>query len=241
MAETITIKDRKGKTCYPVTAAKAVFDSNGKDLESLVGDLDKKITPLTDNVATLRTDVDAITPKTRKLNITNELTGACTLSGSVTDIQSGDILYVFKTDGYQMHAMVISAIHREDYSFVYGLALNGKARLTAVYLQSTMGNLLFQTVYEAPMTIMERTETTATILPEVLNRWGEVVSLTIDFAPARDGTAAEYCIEFTSGATPTTLSLPASVKFPDEPTIEANMRYQISVVNDLGLIAGVEL
>lgn len=91
------------------------------------------------------------------------------------------------------------------------------------------------------MPVVEQTETTATIQPEVLNRWGEVASLTIDFAPARDGTAAEYCIEFISGETPTTLSLPASVKFPDEPTIEANMRYQISVVNDLGLIAGVEL
>lgn len=71
MAEIITIKDRNGKTCYPVTAAKAVFDSNGKDLESLVGDLDKKITPLIDNVATLRTDVDAITPKTWDFGLPN--------------------------------------------------------------------------------------------------------------------------------------------------------------------------
>ena len=36
-------------------------------------------------------------------------------------------------------------------------------------------------------------------------------------------------------------SLPASVRFPDEPLIDANMRYQLSVVNNVGLMAGVEL
>lgn len=87
--------------------------------------------------------------------------------------------------------------------------------------------------------IVEQTETTATINPDVLNKWGEVASLTIDFAAAKDGYVGEYCIEFVSGATPTTLSLPSEVVFPDEPTIEANMRYQISVVNNFGLIAGV--
>lgn len=96
---------------------------------------------------------------------------------------------------------------------------------------------------ESGMPIVEHaeTETTATIAPDVLHRWGEVASLTLDFAAARDGCAGEYCVEFVSGETPTVLSLPASVRFPDEPLIDANMRYQLSVVNNVGLMAGVEL
>lgn len=89
------------------------------------------------------------------------------------------------------------------------------------------------------MPIVQQTEAVVSIQPDVLNVWGEMASLTIDFAAGSEGYAHEYCMEFISGATATTLSLPESVKFPDEPTIEPNMRYQISVVNNIGLIAGV--
>ena len=89
------------------------------------------------------------------------------------------------------------------------------------------------------MPVVTQTGTEVTIQPDVLNKWGEVASLSVDFAEGTEGYAHEYCIEFISGETATTLSLPASVKFPDEPTIEANMRYQISVVNNIALIAGV--
>lgn len=90
------------------------------------------------------------------------------------------------------------------------------------------------------MLIVEQTETTASINPGVLNRWGVVANLSIDFTPPiLKCYAAEYCIEFVSGETPTTLSLPSDVQFPDEPVIEANMRYQISVMNNIGLMVGV--
>lgn len=91
------------------------------------------------------------------------------------------------------------------------------------------------------MTVVQQTQSAVTIQPDVFNKWGEVALLTVDFAQGADGYAHEYCMEFISGATATTLSLPESVKFPSEPTIEANMRYQISVVNNIGLIAGVEI
>lgn len=89
--------------------------------------------------------------------------------------------------------------------------------------------------------IVEQTEETVTIKPNVLNRWGEVALLTIDFAEADPKKVAEYMVEFVSGETPTTLSLPAEVKFPYDVEIEPNMRYQLSVENNIGLIAGVEL
>jgi hypothetical protein len=47
--------------------------------------------------------------------------------------------------------------------------------------------------------------------------------------------------EFVSGATPTTIiGLPSNLKWQDDLDIEANMRYQVSIVNNIGLIVGVE-
>ena len=46
--------------------------------------------------------------------------------------------------------------------------------------------------------------------------------------------------EFISGSTPTVLTLPTSVKFPDDYEIEANKKYQISIVDNIGLIVGVD-
>lgn len=89
------------------------------------------------------------------------------------------------------------------------------------------------------MEVVTQTSASAVIEPGVLNVWGEMAELSIDFAPGKEGHAGEYCAEFVSGETPTVLSLPADVKFPEEPTIEANMRYQLSVVNNIALIAGV--
>jgi len=91
------------------------------------------------------------------------------------------------------------------------------------------------------MPMVKQTESLATIQPNVLNVWGVMDSLTINFAQGSEDYVCEYCIEFSSGNIATVLTLPASVQFPDDPIIEPNMRYQISVVNNFGLIAGVEL
>jgi hypothetical protein len=46
---------------------------------------------------------------------------------------------------------------------------------------------------------------------------------------------------FTSGATPTVLTLPASVQWANELTVEANKRYEISIVDNIGLWCAVEV
>ena len=55
------------------------------------------------------------------------------------------------------------------------------------------------------------------------------------YAP-QDGLAHEYLFQFTSGSTPTTLSLPDDVKWANDsaPTISANKIYQISILKGLG-------
>ena len=78
------------------------------------------------------------------------------------------------------------------------------------------------------------------ISPNVLHVWGEMAELTLTLAEGKEGVVNEYMIEFVSGETPTRLSLPAEVQFPYDPEIEANRRYQISIVNNFGVMQSVE-
>ena len=81
-------------------------------------------------------------------------------------------------------------------------------------------------------------DTTLTLPPNQFHIWGEVGSLTLTLGTPQEGVYNEYMFEFVSGATATTLSLPSTVK--GDIDVEANMRYQVSIVNNMGLIAGVE-
>lgn len=88
--------------------------------------------------------------------------------------------------------------------------------------------------------IMNHTESTAVIAPNVLHVWGEVAELNIELAePENSDVLNEYMIEFCSGETATVLTLPEEVKFVSPVNIEPDMRYQISIVNNIGVIAGV--
>ena len=89
--------------------------------------------------------------------------------------------------------------------------------------------------------IIEHTteETTIDALtPNVLHKWGTMTSLTISAlaTPSDETIVNEYMIEFTSGSTATVLSLPSSIVWAETPNIEANATYQISIINNLGII-----
>lgn len=86
--------------------------------------------------------------------------------------------------------------------------------------------------------IIEQTETTVEIQPNVLNVWGEVEELEISFAEADPTKYNEYMIQFYSGAIATTLTLPSSVQWLIEPSINSYTTYQISIVNNLGIMEG---
>ena len=80
---------------------------------------------------------------------------------------------------------------------------------------------------------------TKQIKPNTFYKFGTVVGLTITFAAEESGIENEYKFEFVSGTTPTTLSLPDSVKWSggNAPTMEANKTYQVSIVNNLAVYA----
>ena len=86
-------------------------------------------------------------------------------------------------------------------------------------------------------------DTTFALTPNVMHIWGTVTSLNLTLATPTDSTIInEYMIEFTSGATATTLSLPSSVEWAESCgslSVEASKTYQISIVNNIGLWASI--
>lgn len=115
----------------------------------------------------------------------------------------------------------------------------GYGTQASVTNSGTTQNAVFDfTIPSANYPIVNQTSSSASISPGCLNVWGEVSSLSITLATPTDNTIMnEYMIQFTSGTTATTLTLPATIKWVQEPSIETNATYQISIVNNLGVVA----
>lgn len=74
-------------------------------------------------------------------------------------------------------------------------------------------------------TITNQSSTTATIAPNTLNKWDEVAELTLALGAETPGIVNEYLIQFTSGATPTVVTVPEDVKWASPLKIKANRIY----------------
>lgn len=94
--------------------------------------------------------------------------------------------------------------------------------------------------YRKKVVSISSTETSKTIDANTYYKWGTMSTLTISLNTNVDSSILnEYMFEFASGSTPTTLSLPSSIKWLNglTPIIQANKTYQVSIVNNLGVIA----
>ena len=87
-------------------------------------------------------------------------------------------------------------------------------------------------------------DTTFTLTPNVMHIWGTVTSLNLSLPTDTNTLLDEFLFTFTSGSTPTTLTLPATIKWIQDPEFEENKTYQVSIVNNLagyltnGMVAG---
>ena len=82
-----------------------------------------------------------------------------------------------------------------------------------------------------PRVAMTAQDTTPTLDPNKLYVFPEMSALTITLAAITDNTIVnEYHFIFESGSTATVLTLPASVLQPDGFTVEANMHYEVSIL-----------
>ena len=77
--------------------------------------------------------------------------------------------------------------------------------------------------------------------PNTLKKMDEVGAITVlgfTTTGLQTNELAEYAFEFKSGDTPTVLTMPESVKWIGDHTIEANKTYQVSIVNNLAVMGG---
>lgn len=88
--------------------------------------------------------------------------------------------------------------------------------------------------------VVSQTDTTTSIQPNVLNRWGAVSSLAINLVAGASGSVNEYMLEFTVASDLFTLTLPSSVRWSEEPEWVNGNTYQVSIENNLALYAGWE-
>lgn len=66
-------------------------------------------------------------------------------------------------------------------------------------------------------------------------------SMTFTLGTPTAGIVNEYMVEFDTGATPPSVSFPSGVMFPTPLTIEANRRYQISIIDNIVLFVSAQL
>lgn len=91
-----------------------------------------------------------------------------------------------------------------------------------------------------PRQEMQNTDTTVTIEPNKLYIFPEMASLTVTLGTPSDANVAnEYHFFFTSGATATTLTL--NDVLSDAYSIEANMKYEVSILEGVAYIKGVAI
>ena len=91
---------------------------------------------------------------------------------------------------------------------------------------------------DIPRQEMQNTDTTVTLDPNKLYVFPEIASLTVTLAePSDTNVANEYHFFFTSGATATTLTL--NDVLSDAYSIEANMKYEVSILEGVAYIKGV--
>lgn len=98
----------------------------------------------------------------------------------------------------------------------------------------------FITKADIPIDRIESIETVIEILPNTDYSFGECEALEITFAEGDSTKRNEYMFSFISGATPTALTLPSSVKWMNELTVEANKRYEVNIMDDIGLWCAVD-
>ena len=91
---------------------------------------------------------------------------------------------------------------------------------------------------DIPRQEMQSTDTVVTLDPNKLYVFPEMASLTVTLAtPSNSNIANEYHFFFTSGATATTLTL--NDVLADAYSIEANMKYEVSILESVAYIKGV--
>ena len=204
---------------YPVTSTKAVYDGNNERLDHILEASDEKLSKLESEVI---------------YDVSSRNNGA--VFESLQSLLSSPELNSLIPTSVRCGGMSIRFINSNNRYVQYrymGIKAAGKPN---PFLDSANWKCTDVTI------ISESTEVKDSILPNELNKWGKIKSLTINsFQGAQEGHVNEYMLEFTVSGDNFTLTLPEGVRWVEEPTWENGYTYQVSIVNNLAVFAGWEV
>ena len=123
-------------------------------------------------------------------------------------------------------------VAKTDLKTINGESILGSGDITISGGGSSSGSAAYPEVNHGT------SDTVLSLEPNTFHIWDEVESLQLVYKRPTEGIANEYLFQFTSGATATTLYLPDTIKWAggSAPTIQSNMIYQISILNNLGSV-----
>ena len=204
---------------YPVTSIKAVYDENNERLDHILEASDEKLSELESEVI---------------YDVSSRNNGA--VFESLQSLLSSPEVNSLIPTSVRCGGMSIRFINSNNRYVQYrymGIKATGKPN---PFLDSANWRCTDVTI------ISESAEVKASILPNELNKWGKIKSLTINsFQGAQEGYVNEYMLEFTVSGDNFTLTLPEGVRWVEEPTWEDKYTYQVSIVNNLAVFAGWEV
>lgn len=97
-------------------------------------------------------------------------------------------------------------------------------------------NQALEEMRSASYPIVETTETN--LEPDKYYVFGTVDSLVVTLQDIDDGYTHEHCFEFTTADEFYGMRITPEPKWVDEPSIESNKTYQVSILRGIGVIAG---
>ena len=204
---------------YPVTSIKAVYDENNERLDHILEASDEKLSELESEVI---------------YDVSSHNNGA--VFESLQSLLSSPELNSLIPTSVRCGGMSIRFINFNNRYVQYrytGIETTGKPN---PFLDSANWKCTDSTITS------ENTEVKESILPNELNKWGKIKSLTINsFQGAQEGYVNEYMLEFIVSGDDFTLTLPEGVRWVEEPTWENGYTYQVSIVNNLAVFAGWEV
>lgn len=196
---------------YPVTSTKAVYDENNERLDNILSELKSETIY---DVSTHNNG--AVFDSLQALLSSSDLNSLIPIS-----IRSGgmNIRFINSNNKYMQYRYT-------------GVETTGNPN---PFLDSANWKCTDCTM------ISESTEVKEFILPNVLNKWENIKSLTIhSFQGAQEGCVNEYMLEFTVSGDNFILTLPNGIRWMGVPTWENGYTYQVSIVNNLAVFAGWE-
>lgn len=141
-----------------------------------------------------------------------------------------------------------------DYTYTKSLVGKTGASITDVYVDEDTNEVVMiisddplsdaVPVYTQPITVntLDTSITQITIKPNVMYTIGQVSQLSVTLATPEDTSICnEYMLQFETSGSGSVVNFDSSISWVVEPNIQPNMIYQVSVLNNIGVIVGTAI